>query len=378
MKNHSIYLIIILLISSCGKKTGETSEPETIPSEVVQLSDAQLKQAGIQTGNPEYKNISAVIKLNGSIDVPPQNIVSISFPLGGYLKSTKLLPGMHVNKGEILAVLEDAQFVQLQQEYLIARSRLEWLQAEYNRQEELNATKAGSDKVFQQAKTELEQQKIMAKSISEKLKLIGIDPSRLSTENISRTVNLYSPINGFVSSVNVNIGKYTSPTDVLFELVNPEDIHLNLTVFENDVNKLKIGQKVMAFTNDDPDNLHPAEIILISKNLDENRAAEVHCHFNDYDKSLLPGMYMQASVEIKNHRALTVPVDAIVQWEKKHFVFCTGSKNTFEMVEVIPGALENKVQEITGVKKSLDNHTRVVTLNAYTLLMKLKNEAEEE
>jgi cobalt-zinc-cadmium efflux system membrane fusion protein len=32
--------------------------------------------------------------------------------------------------------------------------------------------------------------------------------------------------------VNVNIGKYVTPSDILFEIVNPSDIHLALTVFE--------------------------------------------------------------------------------------------------------------------------------------------------
>jgi cobalt-zinc-cadmium efflux system membrane fusion protein len=36
------------------------------------------------------KQISSLLKLNGKIDVPPQNLVSISVPMGGYLKYTKL------------------------------------------------------------------------------------------------------------------------------------------------------------------------------------------------------------------------------------------------------------------------------------------------
>jgi len=371
-------ITILLLLASCGSKPVEETPAETKESALVSLTDEQYKNAGIITGNPEQRTMSSLIKLNGSIDVPPQNMVSISFPLGGYLKSTKLLPGMHVSKGEVLAVLEDVQFIQLQQDYLITQSKLEMLESEYNRQKELNATKAGSDKVFQQAKSELDGQRIMLKSIAEKLRLIGINPDRLNSGTISRSVNLYSPINGFVSKVNVNIGKYTSPTDVLFELVNPEDIHLNLSVFEKDVAKLQIGQKVVAFNNENPDIKHDAEIILISKNLDENRAAEVHCHFEDYDKTLLPGMYMSAEVEIKAHKALTVPLEAIVKWENGSYVFVEKGKNTFEMQKVITGVEERGFMEIMPEKGSFPKEMKVVTANAYVLLMQMKNTGEEE
>ena len=62
---------------------------------LVQLTDAQVKNAGITTTRAEKRNIATALKVSGRIDVPPQNIVSVSFPLGGYLKSTNLLPGMH-------------------------------------------------------------------------------------------------------------------------------------------------------------------------------------------------------------------------------------------------------------------------------------------
>jgi len=72
--------------------------------------------------------------------------------------------------------------------------------------------------------------------------LININPRNLTENSISRSITLTAPFNGFVSKVNVNIGKYVNPTDVLFELVDPSEILLNLMVFEKDLTKLAIGQ----------------------------------------------------------------------------------------------------------------------------------------
>jgi membrane fusion protein, heavy metal efflux system len=373
------YIIVSLLfLASCGAPKNEEKKTETVAEiTAVKLSLEQIKNASIESGMAESRSISSIVKLNGVIEVPPQNMVSVSFPLGGYLKSTKLLPGLHVNKGEVLAVLEDAQFIQLQQDYLMAKSKLEFIEAEYNRQKELNASKASSDKVFQQAKSDVEAQRILLRSLSEKLMLISINPNTLNPNSISRSVNLYSPINGFVSKVNVNIGKYTSPTDVLFELVNPEDIHLNLMVFEKDVSKLSIGQKVMAFKNDNLAEIHEAEIILISQNLNENRAAEVHCHFEQYDKTLLPGMYMNAQVEVKSQNALAVPNDAVLRWQNEHFVFADKGNGNYELCKVKLGNSENGYQEIIAAGNVDLLTQRLVLKNAYSILMQMKNSSEE-
>ncbi|MBK7147537.1 MAG: efflux RND transporter periplasmic adaptor subunit [Bacteroidetes bacterium] len=373
------YLIILsIFFSACNNSqtTNETKQASANENSV-SLTTEQMKIAGIQTGTAEMKTISSVLKVNGAIDVPPQNMVSISFPLGGYLKSTKLLPGMHISKGEVLAVLEDPQYIQLQQDYLMAKAKLTFSEADFNRQKELNAAKANSDKTFQQAKADYESQKVLVKSLSEKLQLIGINPITLNEDNLSRSVNVYSPINGFVSAVNVNIGRYVSPTDVLFELVNPEDVHLNLTVFEKDVNKLSIGQKVMAYANQNPDKKYEAEIILVSRNLDANRAAEVHCHFKKYDRELLPGMFMNAEINIQSNDALTVPEEAVVRWQNKNYVFTDAGNKNFELTEVQTGVSDKGNIEIITTNKEDWSSKKIITRNAYAVLMKMKNSGEE-
>jgi len=374
------YLICTIAVFSflaCGGKKSDpqSAETETPPETHVALSKEQLQHAKVETGAAEKGSISSTLRLSGTIDVPPQNMISVSFPLGGYLKSTRLLPGMRVRRGEVLAVMEDAQFIQLQQEYLLTKSRLTLAEAEYQRQQTLNAGKAASDKVLQQAKSELETQRITLRALAEKLRLIGLDPEKLSEENLSRTVNVYSPISGYVAKVDVNIGKYTAPTDVLFELVNPEDIHLNLTAFEKDVQQLAIGQQVIAWTNDNPEKKYQASIILVGKNLDENRSAEVHCHFGRYDEKLLPGMYMNAEVSVKSQDAWIVPEAAVVRWQNKHYIFIENEEGVFEMAEVAPGISQDGKIQITPVVDIAGK--KIALANAYTLLMKLKNQAEE-
>lgn len=369
----------LLLLAACGnnEKPADNHATDTIqPAQVVTFNTRALQRLAVEVGHPQLENISGILVLQGKIDVPPQNTVSLSFPLGGYLKSTHLLPGMHVKKGQVLAVIEDMQFIQLQQDYLTAKERLSLAETEFNRQKELNASKASSDRVFEQAKAEMETQRILVSALARKLEVIGISPLKLSPANISKDVNILSPINGFVSKVNVNIGKYTAPTDMLFELIDPTDVHLALNVFEKDLPLISVGQKVTAYTNNDPGKKYAAEIILINRTLNQDRTAEVHCHLKKYDALLIPGMFMNGEVAVDNKKALTVPEEAVVRWENKYYVFLEKNDTTFEMTAVHPGVLNHGRQQIEGTE--IGANARLVLKNAYALLLKIKNAEEEE
>ncbi len=366
----------LLLLAACNstQDNKEVTSTEIQNQSILTLTKEQLKLADIQLGKIGQQNIASILKVNGKIDVPPQNMVSISTALGGYLKSTKMLPGMHVNKGEVIATIEDQQFVQLQQDYLSTTSKLHFAELEYNRQKDLNETKSTSDKQFQQVERDYRSLQIEQSGLIQKLNLLNIDVRKISISNISKAINIYSPIDGFVSHVNVNIGKYVAPSEVLFELVNPSDIHLNLKVFEKDIAKLKIGQKLVCFTNTEPNRKHSCEIILISKDINIDRTAEVHCHFERYEKDLLPGMYMNAEIALENQNTNTLPEDAIVTFENKDYTFIALDGNRFEMVEVQTGVYENGFYEIKNIA-TLEGKS-VVIQNAYTLLMALKNKEE--
>ncbi len=373
--SYLVFAVLLLAAVSCSKKQELQQDTLDINQNTVTLTAAQFKNAAIAVGKIGQKNIPRVLRVNGKIDVPPQNMVSVSVPLGGYLKYTKLLPGMHLTKGESIAVMEDQQYIQLQQEFLTAKAKLTFTASEYQRQKELNQSKATSDKILQQTEADYLTGKINVNALGEKLKLIGIDSERLNENTISKSINIYAPINGYVSKVNVNIGKYTQPSEVLFELINPTDIHLALTIFEKDLNKISIGQKLIAYSNGQPDKMHACEIIFISQDLSQEGSAIVHCHFENYDKRLVPGMYMNAVIELEKNVAYVLPEEAIVRFQNKHYTFLVKGDTEFELKEVQIGNTENGFTEIISGAEFSDQS--FVLAGAYSLLMKMKNKADE-
>lgn len=376
------FISTAILTASCSSKKAEPSvvkseQKKVVNTNTVHLTDSQAINSQIVIGKAEKKEVFSTLKVTGKVDVPPQNLVSVSFPLGGYLKFTRLVPGMYVNRGAVIGMVEDIQFIQLQQDYLSAKVRMQFLAADYKRQQTLDAGQATSTKALQQVRSDYESQRILVQSLDEKLSLIGINPAKLSPATISKSVNIYSPISGYVSKVNVNIGKYVSPTEVLFELVNPANINLVLTVFQKDAPQLKVGQKVMTYTNTEPDKKIPATILFVSQDIAPDGSVQVRCVFDQGPYRLIPGTFMNAEIETKNSEAFVLPEGAVVSYENKHYVFLQKEKNVYEMTEVWVGNSQNGLVAIdeAGSKAILDKP--VVVNNAYALLMALKNKADE-
>ena len=376
-------IVVVTAITSltfiqCQQKQEEETNEITTTEEtnIVQLTDAQLKHIPIELTKIKNQHIASLLRLNGKVDVPPQNFISISNPLGGYVKQTKLLPGMAVKKGEVLATMENPEYITLQQDYLIAKSKYTVAKQDYERQRDLNASQASSDKVMQAAQAEMTAQRISMRALAQQLELININPNTLNDASISKFVYLRSPINGYVSGVNVNVGKYVSPTEVLFELIDPTSIQLKLNVYEKDLSKLSIGADVRSYQTSNPAIRYNGKLNIIGNSLNEGGLTEVHVQFNEQYKDLRPGMYMQAEIETFATEVPALPTKSVVYFEGKNYVFTAEDSHTFTMVAVEVGEKEDGY--ITILNPEVLENKDIIAEGAYTLLMKLKNTEEEE
>lgn len=373
MKNFKFIFLLIYLVTACGPEKVQEEEKVAV-RELLSLNAAQLKNAGLKTDTLQLKVLSRKVKASGRVEAPPQNYISVSAPLGGFLRSTDLLPGMKVKKGSVLAWMEDQQYIQLQEQFLIIKSELIIAEKEFTRQNELNQDKTASDKSLEQARGSFEAKTALYAGLREKLLLVGIQPDRLTASTLSRAVPLLSPIDGYVAKVNVNVGKYVQAQDALFELVNPEDIHLALTIFEKDIDGLEVDQKVSAWTNNGT-RRYDCEVILLGRNVGADRSIEVHCHFINYDHTLLPGMFMNAEIEVRNQSAFVLPTEAVTEYAGKAYIFIAEAPGTFRMQEIKKGIAVDGYVAIDGAEEFLSK--QIVVKGAYSLLMLAKNVSED-
>ncbi|SIQ08397.1 efflux RND transporter periplasmic adaptor subunit [Chryseobacterium sp. RU33C] len=380
-RNISLYsLAFILTLSSCsGKKEEEKTVYENTKfskndKNSVHLIEKQIQAVGLTTTTIQNRNMEKLVRLNGKTDIAPSHISSVSSIMGGHIKSINVINGSHFNKGQVLAVVEDPQFIQLQQDYLVTKAQLEAARLNYNRQKDLNTSKASSDKTLQTAQADYSTLNATLKGLEEKLKIIRINAKGLSAGNIRSKINVYAPFTGFVSKILVNNGQYINPADTLFELINPAGLLLELKVFENDVNVVKVGQEILVYNNQNPDVKSNAKIVSVVPSIENGGSATAIARLSSVNTEFVKGMYVNAEVNISSHYTMGLPNEAVVSFENKNYVFEDLGKSNYRMIPVMTGISDDQFTEI--IKADFLKDKKIVQKGAYSLLMMLKNKAE--
>ena len=374
-----VFILIALFASCTTDRSAENEPPDSVENElIVQLNEAQFNSSEIAIGKPVKINLGESLSVNGKLDVPPQSHVSISAPLGGFVKYTEVLEGMKINKGQVLVTLEHPDYIQLQQDYLESTNQLKFLEDEYNRQVELAKENINASKTLQRSHAEFQTAKVKTEGLRLKLDLVNITPEEIAHGKITDLVKVVAPISGYITRVNINTGKYVGPTDVMMTLVNTNHLHAEAMVYEKDIIKVKNGQ-AMDFTLVNQIEKHKATVFLVGKEVDDHRMVRVHCHLENETVDLLPGMYFTGHISLGETMRYAVPESSVIQFENNSYAFrvVDESKKVYEMIPVKVGINKNGFLEI-HFSELIDENSILVTKGAYDLLSLLKNTEEED
>jgi membrane fusion protein, heavy metal efflux system len=384
----TILFTAILVMMGCKDKTATVIEDAHNEENEnrVELTDAQLAQTEIVIGKAEKRKIGTEIMVNGMINVPPQGNISVTVPYGGFLKYTNMLPGTRLKKGQLLAKVENPLFVEFQRDYLEVLAKEDYLRADFERQKTLNEEAVTSAKVFQKAKSEYLTNTANIQALESKLKLIGINLSNVKNGTVSSTINVHSPINGVVKEVFINTGKYFNQQDVLMDITDASDLHVELKVYEDDIPLIRNEQRIRFRLANDPEHWMEAKVFLIGHNVRDDRSITIHGHLKEENKDLLPGMFVNANIEVDAQEQYTLPDEAIVRFAGKYFIFKSSGKrkegeqtmNDFEMLEIIKLNEEEGYVAFKLKETSKEISEMIFVLNdAFTLLAKAKNSEDE-
>ncbi|QSE98213.1 efflux RND transporter periplasmic adaptor subunit [Fulvivirga lutea] len=296
MKSLNIIIISSLAVYfiSCADKQTQPDQMDQVDSSIAKVSEGS--KANIEPlENVEEKRI----QVRGFIEVPPENRAIISAYYGGYVKSLSLLNGQHVKKGDYLFSLTNPEYLKMQQEYLAAKENFEFLQSDYNRQKELANENIASGKSFSKVEADFRSAKSKYQAVREQMKLLNVNINKLEEGDFFPTVNIYSPISGMISKININSGQYLDEKVPAVEIVNTGHLHLELEVYERDIAKLKKGQSINFAVPEYSSASLQASVYLINSIIDsERRTASIHAHIESSIDSLqlMPGMFVEAEI----------------------------------------------------------------------------------
>lgn len=374
-----VFLTLAMLSLSCNRSgksaAGSGSEPD---DGLIHVSREQFESNGMQLGQPEPKAFPEILQVSGTIDVPPENRAAVSAVRGGFVRDFTLLIGDHVRQGQRIVTLENPEFLQLQQQYLETREQLPFLTSEYERQKTLFAERISSEKLFLQAESQYRTALARVNSLGRQLELLNISPDKVEAGRLSSLSPVFSPIEGNVTQVNVRKGAYVSPATEIVEIVNSEHQHLELTVYEKDVHRVRVGQDIRFSLPELSDTLYTARVYLIGTALDENRTVKVHAHLKDEEEAhFLVGMFVRAQIELDGttrQEYLALPETAVVSSGGASYILILEESSeqgyAFRQVEVEIGpAARGFIALQAG--SGPDENSRVLVVGAFSLVSRL-------
>jgi cobalt-zinc-cadmium efflux system membrane fusion protein len=380
MKKSTIYIGILIVIIlglllyiqfSGGHEEEKSAAEEIVESHAdeneVQLNTAQFKAAEIELGTFSKKSLNEVVSSNGYTKLPPQNQADVSIHANGIVKSILVEEGEKVRKGQILATIESPEFAKLKEAYLLSKSHLSFLKADYERQKTLDEDAINAKKTFEKAKSDYEMEVARYTSLQKQLRLFNIS----LLENATASVSVLAPIGGYVTEINIRIGSAIAPGTSMLNIVDNSQLHVDLLVYEKDLYKIKKGQQVRFILTNQNQNEVIGTIFSIGKAFEnETKAVAIHAEIENKEEKLISGMYVNALIDLGANAVFALPLEAVVKADGKSFIFVLETNESkedemhFKRIEVKEGTAQLGFVQIDLLQK-IDKDAKIAVKGAY-------------
>ncbi|WP_430612420.1 efflux RND transporter periplasmic adaptor subunit [Flavobacterium sp. JP2137] len=363
----------LALFLSCNKAVtteGEQSEVTLAADERLVLQ-SQFKSVGMRFDTLSMQRFNDEVSATGQIDVAPQFKAKVNAMLGGYIKAILVTEGQQVKQGQLVLQMENPDLIDIQKDYLETHEQIGYLKSEFERQKMLFDERIASQKNFLQAQSDYRTAQAKLKSVAAKLQLLNVDLKAVRSGQFSSRVALVAPISGTVNKISAAIGMFVSPEQAMIEIVDTRAMQLNLQVFEKDIDKVKLGQKLTFQISETAATAFDATVFSIGKTIDEtNRTVSVVAHFpKEVQEGMYCGMFAVAKIATSEKNALGIPLNALMTVADKNFIFILvreDEKNVIlKKIEVEILLKNDKFVEIYA--KDLDKHTKILVNGVYDI-----------
>jgi membrane fusion protein (multidrug efflux system) len=280
---------LIAALTGCGGggPGAETAATAAIPVEVAPASH--------QAVTANYSG-TATLEAVGDAQVVAKT--------SGIILKLMVEEGMHVEKGQLLAQLDDDS---IRNKLDQAQATLKKAQAAFDKSEKGIAKSLIPMADFDRDKFDLETQHAVVEGAK-----IDLSYTRI-----------LAPISGVIAKRSVKVGNLVTVNQTLFQIVDMDPLQAVLNVPERDLGTLKPGQPVHLRVDALPDGDFVGTVARIAPVVDATSGTfRATCEFRDTTKTLKPGMFGRIDVVYdQRHNALVVPRSALVEEDGESAVF---------------------------------------------------------
>jgi cobalt-zinc-cadmium efflux system membrane fusion protein len=354
-----------------GDAHGETPVADDHDEEGLHLTREQMETINLSFGDFSEIKVNEFIKSTGVLGLPPNAYSSVSPKAAGIIKGNKkFIEGNYIKKGATIGYIENPDFIILQQKYLEAKAILSLKKKNMERQQSLSSSNAAVVKNLETAKSEYEIANAKTYSLKKQLSYLEISTSSLTPTSISQNIPIYSPMSGYITSINVHNGMYAEPTVSLMEIISDKHLHLELDVFEKDIASIKINQKISYTIPALGNKIYQGEVSIIGKEFDtKSKTVRIHGHLEGENPPFLKDLFINAKIWLSNNTSTALPEKAIIKDGANSLIF-VGTENpkaketTFTKIRVITGATNNGFTAVKLLDK-IPKGMKIVTKGAY-------------
>ena len=356
----------------------ESDSFDDIPLTQQQVSTAELRMGEVQT-----RELDATLRVTGTLVLRPQSMADVSSLMGGVVRSILVSEGQRVSKGQVVATVENTSVVTLQREYFTALRESEAARAELTRQQTLAKAGAGVAKNLQQAETAARIADASLTGIGQQLRQMGISPKSVAAGSFATVFPLRAPISGTVSRISASIGSYADMQSPLLAIRDNSAMECDLNVFEKDVAKVAVGDRVELLLANQPGRVLRGRVYGVNQYFnDAAKSVAVHVRLDASPRqSLIDGMYVSGTIATGRQKRRALPSQAIVSTEGKSYIFALngkprGGKYSFSRHEVTTGVTSDGFTEV-DLCEHIRPDSRIVTDNVYYLASLTGEHADE-
>ncbi len=374
-------LILVISLFSCNSNSNSTDTSANSESadsnqdsrELFSLSKEQLQSLKIDFTSPEKVQLNTEKVVNGMVMVDPNASIEIHVPYAGYLKKVSLLDGQSVTAGQVIGTVENPYFLEVQRDFIQSRIDLSKIKTEYERFQKLWNTKSISEKEWIDAKTQFESAQLKHQSLRQLLISFHLQPDKIHAENLSSQVPLLSPISGKITETNVNNGKFYQPDERVAKVINFSTAYLELTAFERDKSRIRIGDQIQAAEIENSAAVINAVVSSIDPSIANDGSFKVIAKIKSSDFNLVRGMHVQAKISGVTETVYRLPKTCLVGNPDEPKLLQRVSSNQFRLIG-ISLMKEDERFIYFQLKSAEESEIKYVSNGAYDIYMEMLKE----
>lgn len=378
------FLGFTFLSESKAENPNEEEHAEEMDFQNIPLNQKQVSAVDLKFGELQNRELDAMLQVNGSIVLRSKDMGDVASLMGGVVKSILVKEGQAVSKGQVVATVENTDVVSLQRDYYSAFKESEMAKLELSRQKTLAASGAGVKKTLQQAEKDYQVAQATLMGIGRQLQQMGISPTGVAKGKFTTVFPLRAPIGGTVSQLTASLGSYADMQTPLMKIRDNAAVECDLNVFEKDLGKVKIGDKVLLSLTNQPGVSVSGHVYGMNEYFnDGTKSVAVHVKLDaKRGTKLFDGMYVTGQIATGRQMCATLPSKAIVTTDGKNYIFAVNDvkKNgnySFSRHEVTTGVSNDGYTEVS-LCKHIKKGQKIVTDNAFYLASMTGEHGEED